>query len=109
MWCGQAPDGAAFAPCCIFACAIVSWAIAALGALVFATGGRRPVAMEDVLIVGFVAITLVFVVHIAPPVIAALLAAAMAAHALLIAAMVAADELTSTARAVRCAERSNIA
>ena len=40
---------------------------------------------------GFVACTLVVVVHIAPPAIAALLAMAIAAHALLIAGMLAAD------------------
>ena len=47
--------------------------------------------MQDVLAIGFVACTLVVVVHIAPPAIAALLAVAIAAHALLIAGMVVAD------------------
>jgi hypothetical protein len=91
VWCGQAPDPAALAPCCLFAAAIVAWAIAALGALVFAADEREQVAMEDVLVIGLIACTLIVVLHIAPPAIAALLAIAMAAHALLIAALVAAD------------------
>lgn len=91
MWCGQAPDASALAACCIFAGAVVAWAIAALGALVFRAGDRTQVAMQDVLAIAFVACTLVVAVHIAPPAIAALLATAIAIHALLIAAMLAAD------------------
>ena len=93
MWCGQAPDPAGLAACCIFSCAIVAWAIAALGALAFSAGEHSRASIEDVLIVAFVACTLIFVLHIAPPLVAAVLAGAMAAHALLIAGFVAADAL----------------
>jgi hypothetical protein len=93
VWCGQAPDAAALAPCCLFAASIVAWAIAALGALVFSVDEREQVAMEDVLVIGLIACTLIVVLHIAPLAIAALLAIAMAAHALLMAALVAADAL----------------
>lgn len=91
MWCGQAPDAAALAACCVFTGAVIAWAIAALGALVLRTGDRTAVAMQDVLVIAFVACTLIAVVHIAPPTAAALLATVIAAHALLIAAMLAAD------------------
>lgn len=91
MWCGQAPDASALAACCIFAGAVVAWAIAALGALVFRAGDRTQVAMQDVLTIAFIAFALAVAVHTAPPAVAALLAIAIAAHALLIAAMLAAD------------------
>ena len=88
MWCGQTPDAAALAACCIFTGAIVAWAIAALAALASRAGHH---AATHVLVIGFVACTLIVVVHIAPPAIAALLTATVAAHALLIAGMLAAD------------------
>ena len=91
MWCGQAPDAAALAACCVFTGAIVAWAVAALGALAVRAGDLTQVATQDALAIGFVACTLIVVVHTAPPAIAALLAAVIAAHALLIAGMLAAD------------------
>ena len=91
MWCGQAPDAAALAACCIFTGVVVAWAIAALGALVLRVGDPTPAAMQDMLAIAFVACTLVVVVHIAPPAVAALLALTIAAHALLIAGILAAD------------------
>lgn len=99
MWCGQAPDPSGLASCCIFSCAILAWAIAALGALAYSAGERRHAPIEEALVIAFVACTLIFVLHIAPPLIAAVLAGAMAAHALLIAGLVAADALRPAATA----------
>ena len=93
MWCGPAPDPAGLATCCIFSCAIVAWGIAALGALAFWAGERGQASIEDALVIAFIACTLIFVLHIAPPLIAALVAGTMAAHALLIAGLVVVDAL----------------
>jgi hypothetical protein len=93
VWCGTPPDGALLAPCCLFACAIVAWAIAALGALLFAAQGRETVRTEDALAIGFIACVLVVALHLAPAPVSVLLAVAMAAHAALIAISVAADYL----------------
>jgi hypothetical protein len=77
----------------------LAWAIAALGALAYSAGERRHAPIEEALVIAFVACTLIFVLHIAPPLIAAVLAGAMAAHALLIAGLVAADALRPAATA----------
>ena len=100
MWCGAPPPDSAFlAPCCLFACAIVAWAIAALGALLFVADQRNETApVEDVLIIGFIACVLVVVLHIAPDAVAVALAAAMALHALLIATLVLVDFAKAPAR-----------
>jgi hypothetical protein len=92
VWCGAPPDAGFLAPCCLFGCAIVAWAVAALGALLFsAQQTREAVEPERALVIGFIACVLIFVLHLAPPVIGAALAAAMAGHAALIAALVAFD------------------
>jgi hypothetical protein len=77
----------------------VAWAIAALGALALPAGERRRAPIEEALVIAFVACTLIFALHIAPPLIAAVLAGAMATHALLIAGLVAADALEPAAAA----------
>jgi hypothetical protein len=77
----------------------MAWAIAALGALALPAGERRRAPIEEALVIAFVACTLIFVLHIAPPLIAAVLAGAMAAHALLIAGLVATDALKPAATA----------
>ena len=92
MWCGQPPEGAfPIAPCCLFAAAIIAWAITALSALFFHGNAREPVETQRALTVGFVASVLIVVVHIAPDSVAMALAGAMAAHAALIAIVVAAN------------------
>lgn len=99
MWCGAPADSGFLAPCCLFACAIVAWAIAALGALLFVADKRNDTApVEDVLIIGFIACALVVVLHLAPDGVAAALAAAMALHALLIASLVLVDLAKASSR-----------
>jgi hypothetical protein len=88
------------APCCLFGCAIVAWAITALGALLFVADRRKDAApVEDVLTIGFIACVLVVTLHIAPDGVAMALAAAMALHALLIAALVLVDFAKTPSRA----------
>jgi len=79
------------APCCLFAAAIIAWAITALGALLFGGNAREPIETQQALTVGLVASVLIVVVHVAPDSVAMALAGAMAAHAALIAIVVAAE------------------
>ncbi len=100
MWCGAPPDSSVIAPCCLFAAAIVAWAIAALGALLFAAERRNDtVATEDALVIGFIACVLVVGLHVAPDEVAMALASALALHALLIAARAIVDFARTPSRA----------
>jgi hypothetical protein len=89
---------ASFAPSCLFGCAIVAWAITALGALLF-TAQRHGDAVDaqDVLAIGFVACVLIVVLHLTPDIVGLTLAAVMALHAVLIATIVALDYLHAPA------------
>jgi hypothetical protein len=100
VWCGAPPDSTLLATCCLFGCAIVAWAVAALGALIFSAQQHRQVVdTESALAIGFIACVLVVVVHLAPDAIAAAMAAVMALHAALIAAIIVIDSMSARAAA----------
>jgi len=100
VWCGAPPDSSFLAPCCLFGYAIVAWAVTALGALIASAQQRgQVVEIESALAIGFIACVQVVVVHLAPDAIAAAMAAVMAGHAALIAAIVVVDSMRAPAAA----------